>query len=226
MRHLETLPGKERIRRRAFLRRTVGWLAATLAAAGMGWLLRPFVHRPLRERLAEDFPFSTYVSGPLRPPGSVEESLFRKRCTGCYLCGEVCPVKAIRFVKGAGLASVTPLVVPSAQACILCMRCTQVCPTGAIRPMEESEAAQVRMGVAVLDKRACLPHIHRGRCEACFTVCPFKGEAIIQKAMLKPEVVEKYCVGCGLCEEVCPVPTKAIHVLPFGTKGRPARRLV
>jgi formate hydrogenlyase subunit 6/NADH:ubiquinone oxidoreductase subunit I len=212
--------------RRAFLRKMAGWVAAAAAVSGGSWLARASVQKPLRQSLAEDFTFSGYVSGPLRPPGAVEESLFRKRCTGCFLCGEVCPVKAIRFVKGAGLASVTPLVVPSAQGCILCMRCTEVCPTEALLPMKESEADKVRMGIAVLDKRTCLPHIHRGRCEACFTVCPFKGEAIVQKGLLKPEVIEKHCVGCGLCEEVCPVPTKAIHVLPHGAKGRPARRLV
>lgn len=211
--------------RRSFMR-LVGWAAASVAVGGVSWLARPFVRRPLRDRLAEEYPFAVYVSGPLRPPGAVEEPLFRKRCTGCYLCGEVCPVKAIRFVKGAGLAAVTPLVLPSARGCILCMRCTRVCPTGALQPMKEQQADKVRMGVAVLDKRTCLPHINRGRCEACFTICPFKGEAIVQKGLLKPEVIADKCVGCGLCEEVCPVPTKAIHVLPYGAKERPARRLL
>lgn len=176
--------------------------------------------------MAENYPFAVYISGPLRPPGAVEENLFRKRCTGCYLCGEVCPVKAIRFVAGSGLAVATPLVLPNTRGCILCMRCTQICPTGALKSMVEDQADQVRMGIAVLDKRTCLPHINRGRCEACFTVCPFKGEAIVQKGLLKPEVIDEKCVGCGLCEEVCPVPTKAIHVLPYGSKGRPARQLV
>lgn len=217
--------GNAKTRRRTILR-LAGWAVSSFVVGSLSWMARPAVRRPLRQKLAEDNPFAVYVSGPLRPPGAVQEAMFQKRCTGCFLCGEVCPIKAIRFVSGINLASVTPLILPNTRGCILCMKCTQVCPTGALQPMEEAGANEVRMGVAVLDKRSCLPHIHRGRCEACFTICPFKGEAIIQKALLKPEVIKDKCVGCGLCEEVCPVPTKAIHVLPYGTKGRPARRLI
>jgi ferredoxin len=134
---------KTRMARRSFMR-LAGWTAAALGISGVSWLFRPVVRRSLRDRLAEQHPFAVYVSGPLRPPGAVEESLFRRLCTGCCLCGEVCPVKAIRFVKGTGLAAVTPLVIPRTRGCILCMRCTQVCPTRALEPMEEEQASKVR----------------------------------------------------------------------------------
>jgi Pyruvate/2-oxoacid:ferredoxin oxidoreductase delta subunit len=74
--------------------------------------------------------------------------------------------------------------------------------------------SEVRMGTAVIDKRTCITHLGIGKCEACYTICPLKEDAIVLKALLKPEVMERGCVGCGLCEEVCPVESKAIHVQP------------
>ena len=139
-------PEGTRRARRAFLRK-IGWAVSALAVGGVSWLMRGRAHQPLRQKLAEENAFAVYVSGPLRPPGSVEEGLFRKRCTGCYLCGEVCPVKAIRFIEGIGPASVTPVIFPGKRGCMLCMRCTRVCPTGAIAPLDESQASEVRMGV-------------------------------------------------------------------------------
>ncbi|MFQ5693723.1 MAG: hypothetical protein ACE5IM_11845, partial [Nitrospinota bacterium] len=85
---MTTTPRRRRTRtlpRRTFLRRLAGWAAAALAVGEGAGLARPSVRRPLRRRLAEDFPFSVYVSGPLRPPGAVAEALFRRRCTGCFL---------------------------------------------------------------------------------------------------------------------------------------------
>ena len=142
------------------------------------------------------------------------EPEFRKKCIECFLCAEVCPPKAIRFFPTGGLVGNTPYIVAKERACILCMKCTAVCPTEALTPMTEEQMGEVRMGKAVLDKRTCITHLGIGKCEACYTICPLKEDAIVQLALLKPEVIEQGCVGCGLCEEVCPVETKAIWVEP------------
>jgi NAD-dependent dihydropyrimidine dehydrogenase PreA subunit len=45
--------------------------------------------------------------------------------------------------------------------------------------------------------------------------CPFQGEAIGQDGQLRP-VVSEQCVGCGICERVCPAEGAAIRVRPAG----------
>ncbi|RPI74028.1 MAG: ferredoxin-type protein NapG, partial [Planctomycetaceae bacterium] len=49
---------------------------------------------------------------------------------------------------------------------------------------------------------------------ACFTACPVRGKAITQGLYNAPFVHPEHCTGCGLCEEVCIVPYRAIRVYP------------
>ncbi|MBT4501281.1 MAG: 4Fe-4S binding protein, partial [Gemmatimonadetes bacterium] len=39
------------------------------------------------------------------------------------------------------------------------------------------------------------------------------GDAIYQDSQLRP-VVTDACVGCGICERVCPAESAAIHIRP------------
>jgi ferredoxin-type protein NapG len=177
---------------------------------------------------------------PLRPPGALPEPEFRAACTRCYLCAEVCEPECIRFpgrivgtqphlprgtgsMRGAAQrpplwdGGDTPYVLPWERACNLCMRCGEVCPTPALTPIaddRESIAAGVRMGVAQIDRKLCLPWTRTSWCGACLTICPYREEAITVDHQSRPVIHPEHCVGCGLCVEVCPLRYKAIAVVP------------
>ncbi|MDI9619521.1 MAG: NADH-quinone oxidoreductase subunit I [Candidatus Nezhaarchaeota archaeon] len=63
--------------------------------------------------------------------------LARSRCTGCGLCGEVCPASAITMEQlGNGIFPVIDL-----SKCIFCYQCGDACPRGAIIRGREVELA-------------------------------------------------------------------------------------
>lgn len=207
-----------------------GAVYGVLGLAGARYLRSGFVN-------AEAAPPGQY---PLRPPGALREDDFRAACTRCFLCAEVCPVMCIEFpsrIVGAQspllrapgameryemVAPVwegndTPYILPWKSACIVCMKCGPVCPTGALRPIAEDRDTiqrEVRMGLAQIDRKICLPWTRRSWCGACLTVCPYRNQAITVDHQGKPTVHAEHCIGCGLCVEVCPIRYKAINVKP------------
>lgn len=147
---------------------------------------------------------------PLRPPGALAEEDFLKRCVQCGRCAQVCPYQSVTLEWSFDILTLgTPVVRPRAVPCYLCMRCPPVCPTGALRPV--TERRQAGMGLAVLDKKRCLTYEGSVLCKTCHEKCPLRGSAITMDMGLFP-VVTKQCVGCGVCENVCPV--QAIVTLP------------
>ncbi|MDH5203643.1 MAG: 4Fe-4S dicluster domain-containing protein, partial [Nitrospirota bacterium] len=168
----------------------------------------------------------------IRPPGSLEEKEFLKRCVKCGECMKVCITNGLQpTLLEAGLEGIwSPLLIPKIGYCeYRCTLCGQVCPTGAIKKLELKEKVKVKIGLAMIDKGRCLPYAHATPCIVCEEVCPTPKKAIwFEQAKVKdregtefvikqPRVDLDLCIGCGICETKCPViDMPAIYVTSIG----------
>lgn len=149
----------------------------------------------------------------LRPPGA-EEKRFISLCIRCSKCVLACPYQSIRtasILDGLDVAG-TPYIRARKTPCYLCMKCPPVCPTGAL-DRSLTDKRKVRMGTAVIDKDTCLAW-QGTLCRSCYDDCPLIDEAIKMDAELRPVVDKEKCVGCGICENVCPAEPAAIEIKP------------
>jgi len=187
---------------------TAALLAAGAAPYGISALLSP-APPAARQKSLDKSKRRNY----LRPPGALKnDAAFIAACIGCGLCGEVCPPRCIFFHKRGGGAKVnTPYIDPGEKACILCNKCMDACPTEALTM---TALTKIDMGLAQIDRTACYPWVDRGICGAYVSICPLGARAITFKIynQYRP-VIEKGCVGCGLCIEVCPHPSVPIWII-------------
>jgi len=174
------------------------------------------------------------VSDPklIRPPGSLEEKQFLRRCVKCGECMKVCITNGLQptFLEAGFEGIWSPVLVPRIGYCeYRCTLCGQVCPTGAIKKLDLTEKEKVKIGLAMIDKSRCLPYAHATPCIVCEEVCPTPKKAIwFEKVKVKdrngkelmvkqPRVDLELCIGCGICETKCPVLGQpAIYVTSIG----------
>jgi polyferredoxin len=155
----------------------------------------------------------------IRPPGARPERDFLERCTSCGLCMKVCPTGGLQpTLTEAGLEGLwTPMLVPQIGYCdYMCNLCGQVCPTEAIVPLSFDEKHATKLGIATFDVTRCIPYAYGRECMVCEEHCPIPDKAIYcleveirdrnseKKTIKQPHVDPEKCIGCGICEHVCP----------------------
>jgi MauM/NapG family ferredoxin protein len=163
-----------------------------------------------------------FAGAVIRPPAALKEEEFVNRCIRCGNCMKVCitnGLQPVMFQAGPG-GLWTPQLVPEAGYCeYKCVLCGKTCPTGAIPAISQQEKATVRLGLARIDRSTCLPWAGNTECLVCQEHCPVSEKAIrldtYAGGPARPYVDERLCVGCGICQNKCPVrPARAIRVSP------------
>lgn len=174
--------------------------------------------------LRTDLRLRTKNTHLMRPPGAQDEAAFLSQCVRCTQCMKICPTSALQPALGeAGLEGLwTPVMIPRVGYCDYgCNACGQVCPSGAIPLLDLAEKRQQVIGKASVNLNRCLPWASSTPCIVCEEMCPMPEKAIrLEKVtsvnefgeeieLLQPHVLRELCIGCGICENHCPLEGEA-----------------
>ncbi len=169
---------------------------------------------------------------PIRPPGTMQDS-FLARCIRCGACYKICPTNAIQPAPVMDENYGSPEVIPRIGYCdYSCNACGLVCPTQAIPVLSLEEKRKTIIGKAIINTNRCIAWAQHQDCIVCEEMCPIPQKAIYLKEetflsrdganirVKLPFVDRELCIGCGICENKCPVVGEAaIRVDPLGTNG-------
>jgi ferredoxin-type protein NapF len=184
----------------------------------------------------------TFAPELIRPPGSAAEDAFLAKCVRCGECMKVCPTNAIQpAAMEAGIEGLwTPVLKMKLGYCEYeCNLCAQVCPTGAIRELPLERKQKVKIGLAFFDRNRCLPYASARTCIVCEEHCPTPRKAIWfeettvltargeQVRVKQPRVNLDLCIGCGICENKCPLTDeRGVHVTSVGETRNPRNQIL
>jgi polyferredoxin len=136
----------------------------------------------------------------VRPPGSLIENEFLKRCIKCGQCMRICPTNVIHptgFEDGFE-ALWTPSLnfrIGTSGCQHNCIACGNICPTAAIRPITLDERmgtgpykdeGPIKIGMAFVDHGRCLPWAMDLPCIVCQENCPVSPKAIFTREIFQP----------------------------------------
>lgn len=156
---------------------------------------------------------------PIIPPGAKGLKVFYDRCTGCQLCVSKCPNNVLRPSNNI-MHLMQPEMSYEKGACrVECTACSDVCPTGAIEKIAPEDKTSIQIGHAEWIKKNCVTQTDKVECGNCARHCPAGAIMMVpqdandEDSIKIPAVNESRCIGCGMCEFVCPSrPYSAIFV--------------
>ena len=156
---------------------------------------------------------------PLTPPGSLSFDHFAQHCTGCQLCVSECPNEVLRPSSDLMHLMLPVMSYEHGHCRPECTRCSEVCPAGAIFKVDKDEKSSIQIGHAVWIKKNCVPITDEVECGNCARHCPTGAIEMVpldeenEESPMVPAINEAACIGCGVCEYVCPSrPFSAIYV--------------
>jgi polyferredoxin len=171
---------------------------------------------------------------------AADEARFTELCLKCGQCLKGCTTNGLQPVLSeAGFSALwTPRLIPRLGYCeYSCNVCGQVCPSGAIPRLSVEEKKRQVLGTAYFNHSRCIPFVTPHNCTVCEEHCPTSdkaiklreaappywppdkpawnaGEQAVPVRTLQPYVDPSLCIGCGICEKVCPLPGEgAVRVL-------------
>ncbi len=155
----------------------------------------------------------------ITPPGSLSIKHLAQHCTACQLCISACPNDVLRPSTSLDTFMQPIMKFDKGYCRPECNECSSVCPTGAIKPITIEDKSAEQIGHAVWVAEACIANTEGVTCGNCARHCTTGAIHMVNpkdaksEDILIPAVDTEKCIGCGACENLCPVrPLSAIYV--------------